>query len=313
MKMSQPLRVDYPEGMTSFITRRIRNSQLVYVNNQPLESRVLGSLGKYLDKYEATIYAFTIFGSHDHPMMSFKPGTKSKFYRDFGARTAEAIKKYVPNFGTGAAFERRPSEQAITADKESQLDRLMYTVLQPIKAGRCKNLSDYSGFNSFKYILSGKPLITKFFNGAEYAKAKRRDKKVDPSKFIELYPIVFKRLPGYEHLSQKEYRKLLLKEYEKRRLAIIKEFDEKGYKWPSVESLKRTKSSDKAKNPKRSDRHSKRPLVLSLCMEAKEAFLDWYFDQVAKYKKASSAYLGGDSSVVFPVGTCKPPGPLVLA
>ena len=198
MKMSQPLRVDYPEEMSSFITRRIRNSQLVYVNNKPLEARVLGSLGKYLAKYESTIYAFTIFGSHDHPMIKFKPGTKSNFYRDFGARTAEAIKKHVPNFGTGAAFERRPSEQAITADKESHLDRLMYTVLQPIAEGFCKKISDYPGFNSFKYILSGKPLMTEFFKGAEFRRAKRRDKNVDPSQFMQNHPIIFKRLPGFE-------------------------------------------------------------------------------------------------------------------
>jgi len=75
MKMSQPLRIDYPEGNSSFVTRRFRNSQLAYANNNPLETRVLGSLGKYIDKYEATIYAFTIYGSHDHPMMNFKPKT----------------------------------------------------------------------------------------------------------------------------------------------------------------------------------------------------------------------------------------------
>jgi len=311
--MSQPLRVDYPNGMSSFVTRRIRNSQLVFVNNQSLEDRVLGALGKYLQKFEAKIYAYTIFGSHDHPMIEFKPGSKSNFFRDFGARTAEAIKKYVAGFGTGAAFERRPSEQAITADKESHLDRLMYTVLQPIAAGRCKNLSDYPGFNSFKYILSGKPLITMFFNGSAFCKAKKKDKDADPKLFMETYPIFFVRLPGFEDLSQKEYRRMLLKEYDKRRSEIIKKFDEEGHQWPSVESLRKTKSTSVAKNPKRSKRNSKRPLVLSLCMQAKQSFLEWYFDKLEKYKKASRAYLLGDSTALFPEGTCKPPGPLVLA
>ena len=114
-----------------------------------LEDRVLGSLGKYLNKFGAKVYAFTLFGSHDHSMYDFKPLTKSAFFRDFGARTAEAIKKHMPSFGTGSVFEKRPSEQAITDDKESHLDRLMYTILQPIQAGLCKNLSDYPGFNSY--------------------------------------------------------------------------------------------------------------------------------------------------------------------
>ena len=272
MKMSQPLRIDYPEGHSSFVTRRFRNSQLLYVNNSNIEHRVLGSLGKYLAKYDAKIFAFTIFGSHDHPMLQFKPKTKSAFFRDLGARTAEAIKKHIPEFGTGSVFEKRPSEQAVTDDKESHLDRLMYTILQPIQAGFCKNLSDYPGFNSYQYIISGKPLKVEFFNGAEYNKAKRRNKNADPADYTEHYEIIFEKIPGCENMSQKEYSKLIQEEYNKRRETIINEFDAQGHIWPSPESLKRAKSTDFAKKPKRSTRESKRPLVLSLCMERRAAF-----------------------------------------
>jgi hypothetical protein len=309
MKMSQPLRIDYPEGHSSFVTRRFRNSQLLYCNNQDLEARVLGSLGKYLTKYDAKIFAFTIFGSHDHPMLQFKPKTKSAFFRDFGARTAEAIKKYVPSFGTGAVFERRPSEQAITEDQESHLDRLMYTILQPIQAGLCRNLSDYPGFNSYHYIITGKPLEVEFFNGAEYNKARRRNKNADPADFIEHYKIVFEKIPGCENMTQKQYSKLIQEEYNKRRETIIKDFDDNGHIWPSPESLKRTKSTDCAKSPKRSTRESKRPLVLSLCMERRVAFLNYYFSILVAFKKASVEYLLGNRNAQFPEGTCIPPGP----
>lgn len=309
MKMSQPLRVDYPEGMSSFVTRRFRNSQLLYCNNKGLESRVLGSLGKYLEKYQAKIYAITLFGSHDHPMIQFKPRTKSDFFRDFGARTAEAVKVNVPDFGTGAVFERRPSEQAITEDMESHLDRLMYTILQPIEAGLCKNLSDYPGFNSYKYIVTGKPLEVEFFNGADYRRARRRNKYVDPSKFIERYSITFARIPGCEDMSQEEYSRFIQGEYNKRRKKIIAEFEAKGYVWPSLVSLRRTRSTEVAKSPKRSTRNSKRPLVLSVCMERRAEFMEYYFSTLAQFKKASRAYLAGDRMVEFPQGTCIPPGP----
>jgi hypothetical protein len=309
MKMSQPLRIEYPEGVSSFITRRFRNSQLCYANNKPLESRILGSMGKYQEKYQFTLYAFTIFGSHDHPMINFKPGTKSRFFRDFGARTAEAVKKYVPNYGTGSVFERRTSEQAITSDTETHLDRVMYIILQPILAGLCKNLSDYPGFNSFKYLLSGEPAKVEFFNGYEYQKAKRRNKDIDRSKFIEKYDLTFSRIPGYEHLSQKEYRRMLQAEYEKRRTAIIEEYDKNGHKWPSPESLRKVKSTDEAKNPKKSTRQTKRPLVLSLCLERKQEFLNYYFKVLRQFKEASVEYLGGKRDAEFPKGTCIPPGP----
>lgn len=309
MKMSQPLRIDYPPGMGSFVTRRIRNSQLVYANNKPLQDRVLGAMGKYIDKYQPKIYAFTFFGSHDHSLMCFEPKTKSKFFRDLGARTAEAVKRFVPEFGTGTVFERRTSEQAITSDTESHLDRLMYTILQPIAAGLCKDLDDYPGFNSYNYILSGEPLDVGFFNADKYNRARRKNKDVDPELYVEKFQIKFIRVPGCEKMTQQEYASFIQDEFEKRRKLIIEEFDAAGHVWPDVSKLKLTKSTDKAKNPKRSTRHSPRPLVLSVCMERRQEFLNYYFSTLEKFKLASAEFLAGNRNVEFPTGTCIPPGP----
>ncbi len=313
MKFSQQLRVDYEEGVGSFVTRRCRNSQLVYANNKQLEARVLGSLGKYLEKYDTEIYALCLFGSHDHSLISLLPGTKSNFFRDFGARTAEAIKKFVPGFGGGSVFDKRTSEQAVPPEANGHLESVMYTVLQPIAAGLCKNLSDYPGFNCFHYLVTGKPLEVEFFNGSAYRKARyNKGRKVDPSRYIERYTINFARIPGYEQMPQKEYAAFLCGEFEKRRTAIIEAYDKKGYKWPHPDSLKRTKCTECAKNPKKSKRGSFRPLVICKCPVRKEDFLTWYFTKAVRYRAASKKYLAGDRDAVFPSGTNKPPGPFVL-
>ncbi len=312
MKFSQPLRVDYEKGVGSFATRRCRNSQLVYANNKPLQERTLGALGKYLEKYGTEIYAFCLFGSHDHSLLNFAPGTKSAFFRDFGARTAEAIKKFVPSFGGGSVFERRTSEQAVPPEANGHLESVMYTVLQPITDGLCKNLSDYPGFNSSHYLVTGKPLEVEFFNGSAYRKARyNKGRKVDPSKYIERYTIKFARIPGYEEMPQKEYAAFLCGEFEKRRTAIIEAYDKEGYKWPHPNSLKRTKCTDCAKNPKKSEPGSGRPLVICKCPVRRREFLNWYFDKAIKFKEASKSYLAGNRNAVFPAGTNKPPGPFV--
>jgi hypothetical protein len=311
MKFSQPLRIDYEKGVASFVTRRARNSQLVFANNMQLEARVLGALGKYLSKYNSTIYAFCIFGSHDHNLISFQPGTKSNFFRDFGARTAEAVKKYIPSFGGGSVFERRTMEHAVPQDSNGFLESIMYICLQPIEAGLCKNLSDYPGYNCFNNLVTGKPLEVEFFNGSEYLKAKRRNKKADPAKFIERYTINFARIPGYEQMSQQEYSAFLHGEFNTRRDAIIARLNKNGHKWLPPERLKRVKSTDSAKNPKKSTRGSTRPLVSCKCPERTKQFLEWYFDTATKHRAASKRYLAGDSSAIFPGGTHKPPGPFV--
>jgi hypothetical protein len=73
--------------------------------------------------------------------------------------------------------------------------------------------------------------------------------------------------------------------------------------------LRRVKASDEAKNPKKSTRHTKRPLVLSLCLEKKQEFLNFYFTILLQFKKASAEYFVGKRDAEFPKGTCIPPGP----
>ena len=82
MKQSQHLRIDFEPGVASFVTRRMRNSQLVYAH-PAIQKRVLGALGKYLNKFKATVYAFCFFGSHDHGLFNFESGTKCDFFLDF--------------------------------------------------------------------------------------------------------------------------------------------------------------------------------------------------------------------------------------
>ena len=150
-----------------------------------------------------------------------------------------------------------------------------------------------------------------FFNGSEYRKAKSRNKKTDPSDFIEKYEIKFARIPGCENMTQQEYGRFIMQSFNKRRQELIGAFEKHGYKWPSKEAIKRTKPTDCARNPKRTERGGFHPLIICKRSERRQQFMKWYFSIVVQYKAASKKYLAGDSSTVFPPGTIKPPGPYV--
>ena len=187
----------------------------------------------------------------------------------------------------------------------------MYVVLQPVTAGLCKHVSDYPGFNCFKYLLSGKPLTVGFVRGSDFSKARHNKQDADIRKFTDKHKIHFKRIPGYEHMSDAEYREFLMAEYERRRRKIVEEFEKKGHRWPIPEALRRTKSTDRAKNPKKAKPDGFYPLVICKCKDLRDAFLDWYFTNLILYKKASRRYLDGDTMAAFPSGCNKPPGPFV--
>ena len=64
--------------------------------------------------------------------------------------------------------------------------------------------------------------------------------------------------------------------------------------------------------PKNTKKGGRRPLVLSVCMKAKRAFLAVYFDFVESFKKASEKYRERNFLAPFPKGSYMPPGNTVL-
>ena len=139
MSQSQPLRIEHPD-FGSFGTVRTVNSQLWFVNNEALEDRMLGWLGRYGQKYEVELYAFAIMGNHHQEVMRFPKCNRALFYRDFNARTAEAVRKLVPGFKGGPLVERRYSEQALPLDEDLE-DRFFYCALQAIDAGLAEKIA----------------------------------------------------------------------------------------------------------------------------------------------------------------------------
>ncbi len=306
MSQSQPLRIEHPD-FGSFATVRTVNSQLLFVNNPDLEDRVLGRLAQYQEKYEVELYAFVIMGNHYHPLTKFPKCNRAHFFRDLNARTAEAVRKLVPEFKGGPLVERRYSEQALPLDEDIE-NQFFYSALQPVSSGLAEKISDYPGYNSFDDAITGRTRKIRQVNWAAYNQAKRKGRRPRICDFYYYVELKYKRLPGYEDLSQKEYRKLMLQKFEQRRQVILEEFAKQGYVFPTPEQLRRTKASAYPKHTKKSERHSKRPLVLSRCAKAKKAYLELYFSIYHAYKEACRRYRAGDFGVEFPPRTYRPPG-----
>ena len=304
-KQSQPLRIESPD-YGSFGTSRCINSRLWFVNNKPLEGRILGYLAKYKEEYKTNLYAYVNSGNHNHLVARFPGYNRGGFYRDLNARTAEAVRALVPEFEGGPLFERRYSEQALPLEEDIE-EYFFYCALQPINAGLCEHLSDYPGYNSFHDAICGVKRKVKVVNYSEFRSYQRYDRNVSIEEFTTYYNLEYDRLPGYEHLSQKEYKKLMLKKLEERRLKLATAWKAKGHIFPGKEFLLKVRAGSKPKTTKKSTLTSKRPLVLTKSLEAKQAFLEWYFGIYQAYKAASAAYLAGEEFVKFPPCTYKPP------
>ena len=304
MSQSQPLRIENP-AFGSFGTCRTINSKLWFVNNSELEESLLANLAKYSNSHEIELYAFCLQGNHYHLTTKFPKANRASFYRDLNARAAESVRRHVPQFEGGPLLERRYSEQALVLAEDIE-EKFFYAALQPVGAGLCERLSDYPGYNSFYDAISGRKRKFKLLNWTAYNKAKRKDPLVSKKPFYETYTLSFKRLPGYEELSQEEYKKLMLEKLEERRLKLVKEYKNKGHEFMTKEELRKVRPGSSPKRTKKSKRYSFRPLVLTKCGEARERFLEWYFSVYDAYKKACEKFLAGVLDVEFPPGTYRP-------
>ena len=303
--MTQPLRIESPDEV-NLVTSRTENSLLWFINNKPLTEDILGALAKYQSKRNVKLFAFNLQGNHPHIMAQYPDCNRAAFMRDFNARIAWLSKFHIKELGRGKFWERRYSSQVLPRNQDIE-EYFFYCALQPVLSGLVEKIEDYSGYNSFHDAVSGIDRTFQVVNWAAYNNAKRFNPEVEIQQYTKEYTLHYERLPGYEHLSQSEYKKLMYRKLEGRRKAIVKKRLKGGKAFLGKQALLRTRRGSAPKETKRSTRYSHRPLVLTSCKKTRHFFLNQYFSILALYKRASKRFLKGILKVVFPYGTYAPP------
>lgn len=287
----------------SFLTTRSRNSELWFVNNRGLENAILGYLAKYADRYKVKLYAIAIEGNHVQGPALFPLMNRASFMRDLNSSIARAVPRYTPEYRGGRFWARRYSSEFLPAPEDIE-EYFFYTALQPIKDGLVDNISEYPGYHFFRDAVNGIERRFKVVRWKEYNSLKRFNPGISIKDFTEEVTLKFERLPGYEHLTQREYAKLMYRKFEERRLEIIRT-RQKGF--VGREKLLRLRRGSIPKASKASTEISHRPRILCVCPERRAEAKAWYFSIQFEYKEASYNYRNGILDTKFPDGTYRPP------
>lgn len=291
--------------LVSFLTTRCRASALWFVNNRALENAVLSYAAKFSERYEVKLYALAIEGNHVQGPALFPQGNRAAYMRDLNASIARAVPRHTPEYEGGRFWARRYSSEFLPGDADVE-EYFFYTVLQPIKDGLVERISDYPGYNCFHDAIHGIARKFKIIRWKEYHDAKRRGQHVAVKDFSDVVTLQYERLPGYDHLSQKEYSQLMLQKLEERRVAIVTERRARGLEFAGSDALRRKKRGTKPVKTKNSGRYSHRPRVLSVCPKRRRECITWYFEIHFQYREASRDYRGGKLEAIFPDGTYRP-------
>jgi hypothetical protein len=299
-------RIEDPDKI-SFLTTRSRNSELWFINNVKLEHATLGYLAKFAARYGTILYAFAIEGNHDQGVTKHPNCNRSDFMRDLNSSIARAVPRYVEEYPGGRFWGRRYSQEFIPNHTDDIEARFFYTVLQPVQDGLVPKISEYPGYNCFDDAIHGIERKFKVINWGKYNAAKKKNPKTPIKKYIEVVTLKYDRIPGYEHLSVKEYAELMKKKLEVHRQQVIADREARGLKsFLGREALLRMKPGSRPKKTKTSTIKSNRPRVLSVCLERWKDCMNWYFSKYFSYKYTSKQYRSGNLNIRFPAGMYLP-------
>src|SRR5690606_31810307 len=261
-------------------------------------------------RYNVKLYALALQGSHMHELARFPELQRSNFMRDLNSQVAKAVDRLAPGYPGGKFWQRRYSQEFVPGDDDIE-NQFFYIALQPVNDGLVEKISDYPGYNFFHDAVTGRVRKFKVVRWAEFNSARRYNKHIRVEQFTEIVELRFERLPGYEHLSQKEYAKEMYAKLESRRQAIIAARRAEGKGFLGRDALLKTRPGSRPKNPKVSSWGDHRPRVLSVCPIRRKEYLDWYFDMYFRYKEASKRYRAGERNVEFPPGMYPPHLPMI--
>jgi hypothetical protein len=175
-----------------------------------------------------------------------------------------------------------------------------YIAVQPVQDGLVGRISDYPGYNCFRDAVEGRKREFKVINWSEYHKKKPFNPNLSIDDCSEVVSLEFTRLPGFEHLTQKQYAHYMYSELERRRRAIVQDRQRSGLGFLGPATTRLAKRGAAPYRTKTSTRNSRRPRVLSICKIRCSHCLSWYFGIYFTFKDASREFRNGNLLVKFP-------------
>ena len=237
-------------------------------------------------KYGIQLHAVVVMSNHVHIVLTDPDGHMPRFLEEADrliARSLNALYGRKESFWAPGSY----TSQECTSP-EAALDRMVYTVTNPVKAGLVKKASQWPGWVTAPQELDGRPIK------AERPRFFFRENGPVPREVTGS----FCPPPGFEHMSTEEF----IAEFE-RRVRERERYYQKKYRGRFLgrRRVLRTNPFDRPK--------SKEPLITakpSLAPRLVSELLQWVRELRAwrrAHREASRAYRAGDRSVVFPFGT----------
>jgi REP element-mobilizing transposase RayT len=303
--MGRPLRWLRPKTL-HFVTNRCYQRRFLLRPDPDANAIFLLALGRALRRYTGVqLKAAVTVSNHFHLLLSDERSQLSDFMRDFETAVAKGINQHRDR--EGHVFDRRFSAEPVL-DTAAAIRRVIYTVLNPVKAGLVAKHEDWPGVLLFCREAVTSEHRLRWFNERRYQEAVREalgsDHVVDRGRFWEEEAVTVHPLDGLAEentTSEKILERIRAAEDECAR-------DRDGR--PVLGAATVVRQDPRAK-PKRSNR-SPRPLCHASSDVDYESYREVFREFCKRFWAAAESLRHGQGHQTFPAYSFPPWKPLVL-
>ena len=275
--------------------------------DERLNARLLGCLAKAQQEYDVELHGFVCLSNHLHILASYEdPQHMADFHRHLNGNLSKEVGKLRD--WRGALFSGRYGHVEISDEPEAQWQRLKYLLSQGCKEGLVASPLDWPGASSVTSMVSGEPLVGEWIDRTALHRARQRGEDVSERDFVEYLEVTLRPIPSLAHLSEAEYRRVVL--------ALVGQIEEETAAMHHENGTRpagaaAVLSRDPLGCPAERKPRRSRPWFHAVAPEVRETMRAAMIYMVVAYREAASRLKGGDRLVEFPLHTFPPGLPFV--
>jgi len=265
-----------------------------FTNSVP---NILGSrLAQGVDRYGIELHAFVYMSNHVHLVVQAPRGNLDEFMAYVNGQSARDLNRFLDR---AHQFWARRYSAAPILDSGAELERLLYTLMNPQNASLVCSPQEWPGLSSAPFLFEGR---TQRFLCFDRARWHRNDRPKDIGPYLSTMELRHALLPHLWDVSVHNRAALLHELIHQQK--VMKQLDTTSEpRAPLAPSkLLEVVPTDRPKNPKRSPQ----PLCHTTSLELYKVFARKRREYNHVCREVSKAYMQGEVGREFPAGAYAP-------
>jgi hypothetical protein len=276
-------------GSTYLISRRTFDRMFLLRPDDFVVQTFLYLLALAAAEYGILLHGFVCISNHYHLVATDPAGVLPLFMERLNGLLARAVNAYR---GRWDYFFCQGSYSAVPLESpDDVLDKLVYTLVNPVRAGLVRRAEDWAGATSMGW---------RFGESREFARPEGRF--FDPlGPLPEKVTLTLAPLPGFEGVPAAAQDELLRQQVGAREAEIQAEFRAAGRAFLGMERVMHFDPTDRPHTHE--PRRGINPRAAGKDTAVRVGAIRTWLDFLAEYRDAWRRYRDGDHAVVFPYGT----------